>query len=199
LAAAGFSREGNILKDSAGNPVEFSLITNSGNQNRAKMASVLQQDFLRLGIKLNVVTLDMPSLIERITRSSQYEACLLGFLGTNLDPNDQLNIWLSSSSMHPWNPGQSKPATAWEARIDDLMREQSSASDLGQRKSLIDQFQAIVYEQAPLIYLVHPHALMAISPRLGNAEPSPLRPSVFWNAEQLYLSAPGYPVSRDSQ
>ena len=197
LAAAGFRREGNVLKDSAGNSVEFSLITNSGNQNRAKMASLLQEDFSRLGIKLNVVTLDMPSLIERITRNFQYEACLLGFLGTNLDPNDQLNIWLSSSSMHPWNPGQPKPATAWEARVDDLMHEQSFASDPGQRKSLIDQFQTIVYEQAPLIYLVHPHALMAISPRLGNAEPSLLRPRVFWNVEQLYLS-PGYPLSRNN-
>ena len=75
-----------------------------------------------------------------------------------------------------------------DAEIDRLMRAQSSASDPKQRKSLIDQFQAIVYAQVPMIYIVHPHALVAVSPSLGNAEPSILRPRVFWNAEQLYLA-----------
>jgi len=188
LAAAGFRRENGVLKDSAGNAVEFSLITNAGNRNRARMASLLQQDFQRLGIKLNIVTLDMPSLVERINRGFQYEACLLGLTGTHLDPNDQLNMWLSSSSDHVWNPHQTAPETQWEAEIDRLMREQSSTSDPVKRKPLIDRFQAIVHDQAPIIYIVHPDALVAVSSRLGNAAPSVLRPRVFWNAEQIYLS-----------
>jgi len=188
LAAAGFRKESGVLKDSAGNPVEFSLITNSGNRNRARMASLLQQDFQRLGIKLNIVMLDMPSLIERISRGFQYEACLLGLTGTHLDPNDQLNMWLSSSSDHVWNPHQSTPETSWEAEIDRLMREQSSTSDTKKRKPFIDRFQAIVHDQAPIIYLVHPDALVAVSSRLGNAAPSVLRPRLFWNVEQIYLS-----------
>jgi len=196
LAASGFHREGDVLKDGDGNRVEFSLITNSGNRNRAKMASLVQQDFHRLGIVVNIVPLDMPSLVERISRGFQYEACLLGFLGTDLDPNDQLNVWLSSSSTHPWNPHQAKPETAWEAEIDGLMRAQAATSDPKKRKPLIDRMQAIVYEQAPIIYLVHPNALVAVSPKLGNASPSVLRPRVFWNAEHLYLT--GGLVSRNS-
>jgi peptide/nickel transport system substrate-binding protein len=188
LSSAGFRRERDALKDSSGNRVEFSLITNAGNQNRARMASLLQQDLQRIGIKLNIVSLDMPSLIERITRTFQYEACQLGYLGTNLDPNDQLNIWLSSSSTHPWNPHQASPATPWEAEIDRLMREQSASANVKQRKALIDRFQVIVHEQAPMIYLVYPHALVAVSPKLNNALPSVLRPRVFWNAEHLSLS-----------
>jgi peptide/nickel transport system substrate-binding protein len=195
LAGEGFHKEGDALKDSAGNQVEFSLITNAGNRNRAKMASILQQDFQRLGIRLNILTLDMPSLIERITRNFQYETCLLGFLGTELDPNDQLNIWMSSSSAHPWNPHQAKPETAWEANIDRLMREQASTGDPKKRKALLDRMQEIVYEQAPMVYLVHPHALVAVSPKIGNAAPSVLRPRVFWNAEKLYFAGEGL-VSR---
>ena len=187
LRGAGFTKQDGVLKDTSGHPVEFSLITNSGNRSRMAMATLIQQDLKRLGIDLHLVTLDMPSLIERITRSYQYEACLLGFLGTNLDPNDQLNIWLSSSSMHQWNPHQAKPGTPWEAEIDRLMLEQSASADATKRKALLDRFQAIVYEQAPMIYLVHPHALVAVSPKLNNAAPSVLRPRAFWNAEHLKL------------
>ena len=32
-------------------------------------------------------------------------------------------------SFHLWNPGQAKPATPWEARIDDLMHQQSRTLD----------------------------------------------------------------------
>ena len=187
LAGAGFHKEGTVLKDVSGNAVEFSVVTNAGNKSRARMAALIQQDFARIGIKLNIVTLDMPSLIERISRNYQYEACLLGFSGLALDPNDQLNIWLSSSATHQWNPHQATPATPWEAEIDRLMTEQSSAPDVKKRKALLDRMQEIVWEQAPMIYLVHPHALVAVSSKLANTAPSVLRPRVFWNVDQLYL------------
>ena len=49
-----------------------------------------------MGIRLNIVTLDFPSLMERITKSFQYEACLLGMNNIELDPNGQLNVWLAT-------------------------------------------------------------------------------------------------------
>jgi len=187
LATVGFKKNGTVLRDGAGNAVEFSVVTNAGNKSRAHMATLIQQDFSRIGIKLNIVTLDMPSLIERISRNFQYEACLLGFSGVALDPNDQLNVWMSSSATHQWNPHQATPETPWEAEIDKLMTEQSSAPDVRKRKALLDRMQEIVWEQVPMIYLVHPHALVAVSPKLGNVAPSVLRPRVFWNIDQLFL------------
>src|SRR5207245_2260623 len=83
------------LLDRQGDGVEFSLITNSGNKYQERMATMIQQDLAGIGIKLNIVTLDFPSLIERITRSFNYEACLLGLVNNDLDPDSQMNIWLS--------------------------------------------------------------------------------------------------------
>jgi len=37
-------------------------------------------------IKVNVVTLDFPSLIERISQKFNYEAAMLGFRNVELDP-----------------------------------------------------------------------------------------------------------------
>jgi peptide/nickel transport system substrate-binding protein len=191
LEQEGFRLENGVLKDSQGHPVEFSLVTNSGNHARARMAALIQQDLAKIGMKVNFVPLDFPSLIERISRSFDYEACLLGLVGVDADPNDQMNVWLSSSAAHQWNPRQKQPETPWEAEIDRLMTEQASMADAGKRKKLVDRFQEIVWEQAPMIYLVHPHALSAVSERLGNVSPVGLRPRLHWNVEWLYLTPSG--------
>ena len=43
----------------------FSIITNAGNKPRERMAVLIQDDLQKIGIHVNVVTLDFPSLIER--------------------------------------------------------------------------------------------------------------------------------------
>ena len=187
LAQDGFRMQNGALHDRDGHVVEFSVITNAGNKYRERMATMIQQDLAGIGIRLNVVTLDFPSLIERITHSFDYEACLLGLVNDDLDPNSQMNVWLSSAESHQWNPGQKTPATTWEAEIDRLMRAQASTFDLKERKQAIDRVQEIVWQQEPFIYLVNKNAMSAVSTALHNAHPVVLRPQVYWNIDQLTL------------
>jgi peptide/nickel transport system substrate-binding protein len=187
LAQAGFRFEDGTLRDSSGNRVEFTVITNSGNKSREQMVAMIQQDLSQIGIKVNLVTLDFPSLIERITRTYDYEACLLGLVNTDLDPNSQMNVWLSSAENHQWNPKQSKPATTWEAELDRLMHSQASAISDKKRKGDWDRVQQIVAEQQPFIYLVNKDAMSAISPAVVGSAPSVLDPHAFWNADALRL------------
>jgi peptide/nickel transport system substrate-binding protein len=187
LAQDGFRLQGGLLRDRSGHAVEFSLITNAGNKDRERMAAMIQQDLSAIGIRLNVVTLDFPSLIERITRTFNYEACLLGLVNDELDPNAQMNIWLSSAENHQWNPSQKSPATAWEAEIDRLMRLQAATLDMNKRKQAVDRVQQIVWEQEPFIYLVNKNALSAVSTNVHHVEPVALRPQVYWNIDQLTL------------
>jgi len=188
LARDGFHLENTTLKDRDGNAVEFSLITNAGNRQRERMAALMQQDAAAIGIKINVVTLDFPSLIERFSESFNYEACLLGFINNEIDPYAQMTAWLSSGDSHQWNPRQKSPATAWEAEIDKLMRAQASTFDPKKRKEYYDQVQQIAVEQAPFIYLVNKNALSAVSPELRNVEPVPFRPQTYWNIERIALA-----------
>jgi peptide/nickel transport system substrate-binding protein len=188
LAQDGFHLQGDVLHDRDGHAVEFSIITNSGNKYRERMATMMQQDLSGIGIKLNVVTLDFPALIERMTRTFDYEACLLGLVNTDLDPNGVMNVWLSSSETHQWNPSQKTPATPWEAEIDKLMKAQASSMDPKKRKESFDKVQEIVWQQEPFIYLVNKNALSAISTSIHNAHPVALRPQVYWNIEQLSLT-----------
>jgi peptide/nickel transport system substrate-binding protein len=187
LRQDGFQLQKDTLRDRGGNVVEFSIITNAGNKSRENMAAMIQYDLARIGIRLNVVTLDFPSLIERITRSFNYEACLLGLVNDDLDPDSQMNVWLSSAENHQWNPTQKAPATPWEAEIDRLMRAQASTSDFKTRKQAIDRVQEIVWQQEPFIYLVNKEALSAVSTNVHNVSPVALRPQVYWNIDRLTM------------
>ncbi len=189
LATEGFHQDGQTLRDHSGHPVEFSIITNSGNKSRERMATMIQQDLSEIGIKVSVVTLDFPALIERIAHNFDYDACLLGLVNTDLDPNSQMNIWLSSSENHQWNPSQKTPETVWEAEIDNLMRAQASSMDQNKRKQLFDKVQEIVWETEPFIYLIHKNALSAVSQTLTGVTPVVLRPQTFWQADTMSLRA----------
>jgi peptide/nickel transport system substrate-binding protein len=98
-----------------------------------------------------------------------------------------MNVWVSSSENHQWNPSEKTPATAWEAEIDSLMRTQASTFDFKKRKQAIDRVQQIVWEQEPFIYLVNKEVLSAVSPNVHNVNPVALRPQVYWNIDRLTL------------
>jgi peptide/nickel transport system substrate-binding protein len=189
LQQEGFRMEHDILRDKAGNAVEFSIVTNAGNGPRESMAAMIQQDLKKIGMKVNVVTLDFNSLLERITQTYNYEACLLGSINADLDPSSLKTLWLSSGEEHAWNPKQKSPATRWEAEIDELLRAEGASVDQKTRKQYWDKVQKIAWEQEPYIYLVNKDALVAISSSVKNAQPSFLRPQAYWNIEELALGA----------
>jgi peptide/nickel transport system substrate-binding protein len=185
LQGDGFRFENSRLKDKDGNPIVFSIITNSGNKYRERMATMIQEDLEKIGVKVNVVTLDFPSLLDRMSQTFDYEAVLLGFTNAGLDPNEQMNVWLSSSENHQWNPQEKSPETSWEAEIDRLMRLQAASSIPEKRKEAFDRVQEIVVEQEPFIYLVNRNALSAVALNVHDARPVILVPQTYWNADRL--------------
>jgi peptide/nickel transport system substrate-binding protein len=184
LKADGFKLINNQLRDKGDHPVEFSVITNQ-NKSRESMAALIQQDMQKIGIRVNITTLDFPSIGQRVTKSFEYEAILLGLTNIDLDPTGQMNVWLSSAVDHAWNPGQKKPETPWEADVDRLMLAQAASADIKKRKAAFDQVQEIVREQLPYIYLVSKDSLLAVSKSLKGVTPARLFPEAVWNIDQI--------------
>ena len=192
LREAGFSRAvaangDNTLVDSEGQPVEFSILTSSSNEERTKMATLIQDDLKQLGIRVQVTPMEFRSLLDRVTKTKEYEACILGLVSFDADPNSDINVWLSSGGTHLWNPSQIHPATTWEAEIDELMEQQLETPAYEQRKKLYDRVQEILAENQPMIFLAGPHILAGAKDTIGNFHPVVLEPYVLWNVEQLYL------------
>lgn len=187
LQRAGFRQQGTQLLDPSDRPVKFSILTNAGNDARLKMATLIQQDLAAVGMQVNVVTLDFPALIERLMHTQDYEACLLGLENVDADPNEMMNVWLSSSPNHQWNPSEKAPATAWEAEIDKQMNLQATTQKDSVRKAAVDRVQQIVADEEPFIYLLYPNALAAVSPRIDGVQPAVIAPGLWWNVEELHL------------
>jgi len=174
------------LIDADGKPVEFSIVTSSSNADRAKMAALVEDDLKQLGMRVQVVPLELRSLIDRVTQTKEYDACVLGIASFDADPNSDMNVWLSSGGMHLWNPAQKHAATEWEAEIDRLMEQQLTATNNAQRKKLYDRVQEVLAERQPMIFLASPDILAGAKKNIGNFHPAVLEPYVLWNVEQLY-------------
>jgi len=175
-----------LLVDPDGKTVEFSILTSSSNAERTKMATLIQDDLKQLGMRVQVVPLEFRSLIDRIMQTKQYDACVLGLVSFDADPNSDLNVWLSRGATHLWNPQQAHPATPWEAEIDRLLETQLTATSFQKRKMLYDRVQEILAENQPMIFLASPDILVGAKKVIGNFHPAVLEPYVLWNVEQLY-------------
>ena len=186
LAADGFSWfPDGALKDPQGRRVEFSIVTSSGNPERVQMATLIQDDLKPLGMDVHMVPLEFRSLLDRVLRTHDYDACLLSLAEADADPNVDMNVWLSSGGTHLWNPQQKSPATAWEAEIDGLMRRQIVTRTYAERKPLFDRVQELLMENLPLIPLVSPNILVGAKKGLENFRPAVLEHYALWNIEEL--------------
>lgn len=175
------------LLDSKGNPVELTLIVPAENELRKTMATVIQQDLAQIGIKLQVVPLELSEFSRRVTVSFDYEIALFGTSASEPDPSSYSNLLKSDSTGHQWNPNQAKPATVWEAKIDELVAAQANSRDMQKRFEYFNEIQKIMAENLPIIPIVSRHITSASNSRVGNYRPSIMLPYTFWNAEELFI------------
>ena len=188
LKSAGYSwRNDGQLLDAKGKAVEFSIITSSSNNQRSKMATIIQDDLSRLGMNIHVVSLEFRAVLDRVFQTYDYEAAVMGLGGGDADPNPEMNVWLSNGGTHLWHLGETKPATAWEDQIDQLMKKQMVELKYSRRKHLYDQVQEIIAANLPYIFLATPDILVGAKKNLANFKPAILEPSTLWNVEQLYF------------
>jgi peptide/nickel transport system substrate-binding protein len=188
LKAANFSwKDDGTLVDSHGRTVEFTIIVNPGNAQRMKIATITQDDLSQLGMRVHVAPLEFGALMNRIFETFDYEACVLGLLASDADPNPEGGVWLRDGSMHVWDLRRTSPPAAWEAEIDRLMREQLTTLNYQSRKRLYDRVQQLVAENLPLICLVSPNILVGAKKNLGNFQPANLTDYTLWNAEELFF------------
>ena len=175
-----------VREDREGHPVEFNLITNTGNDQRELIGNILKDDLSKTGIKMNFNPIEFNTLIVKIDNEYDYDCCLLGLTSGDPDPSSGLSVWLSSGRMHQWYPNQPEPATEWEARVDELMNLQMATLDRNKRKEYYDEVQYIISDQCPYIYLVIPQVIVAYKNKFKNLMPTTLRHRLLWNIEAVW-------------
>jgi peptide/nickel transport system substrate-binding protein len=182
-------RNGNgIVEDAQGHEARFTVITQRGIGWFERGTNELRTQLAQAGIALEVAPIDNGALIKRML-SSDYEAIYYRPLATDLDPAVNMDFWLSSGSAHFWNlpdEGDARRAPLdWETRVDMLMAEQASTTDLEKRKQFFNEVQKTFAENLPVLYFVAPRLYYAHNARVLGVVPSVQRPPALWNADML--------------
>ena len=177
-----------VIEDTRGNPVTFSLKTNSNNTMRIAMMNFIKEDLAKVGINVVTGPVDFNTLITNLRSDFQYDAILLGLQsGVPPDPTMMQNAWRSSGLTHMWFLAQAKPDTPEEARIDQLMDAIRATHDLHARKKAYKEVETIANEMSWMIWLPSRVQKIPVSNRFGNLQPSILRHRILWNSDTLYV------------
>jgi peptide/nickel transport system substrate-binding protein len=174
-----------ILQDSAGHPLEFTLLTAAGSTTLMQMCNVIQDNLKQVGMKVDFTPIDFNTLVAKLELNGthDWDAVVLGFTG-GVDPHGGKNIWSSDGQLHEWNPGKKSPPTSWEAEIDKIYSDAAQTTDQEKRKQLYNRWQEIAADQLPLIYLATADQLMAQRNKLVGTKPTALG-LMLWNAYEI--------------
>ena len=137
---------------------ELLLIVPQGNQVREKSAPLIQQDLARIGIKTRIRTMDFPTLMNML-REGEYDLGLLGSAGS-LDPGESVfNVTVGHANNF---------AHLTDPTLGNLGRDGSQETSFETRKPIYDEYQRVLNEQMPFVWLYFANKLMAYNNRLSN-------------------------------
>lgn len=191
LKKSGFywDKAGHLI-DKFGNHVEFDLYTNAGNTEREAIGVMVKQDLEDLGMKVNFKPIEFNSLVNKLMATLDWDMVIMGFTGSPLEPNGGKNVWLSDGTLHIFNQrletDMESKRYPFEKRIDYLYTQGALQTKFEDRKKYYDEYQSIVYEEKPLIYIYSPLIISAIRNKFKNVYPTSLG-GVTHNIEEIYI------------
>jgi peptide/nickel transport system substrate-binding protein len=165
LASIGIRRDNRgVMRDEKERQIEFDLSIPSDITVTADTASIIRDEMDKVGIKVNIRATDFQKLVEQLSATYDWQSIIIG-LGSNFFPIQGSNVWPSTGNLHLWHPLQEKPSTDWEARIDYLYNEGKYTIDREKAQVIWDEYQQLILEQCPVVYLLRPRTFFALRNR----------------------------------
>jgi len=182
LAAAGWKDgDGDGVLEKEGRKFSFTVLTNAGNESRAKTAAILQQNLAAVGVKMEIRTLEWAAFINEFVDKRKFDAVILGW-SIPQDP-DLYDIWNSKKT----GPKELNFVGFQNAEVDRLIEEGRRTFDLEKRKKAYFRIQEILAEEQPYVFLYYPDALPAVHNRIHGIEPAPA--GISYNLIKWYVPA----------
>jgi peptide/nickel transport system substrate-binding protein len=175
-----------IREDADGNPIRFTMFTNRENDERTRVAVLIQEDLLAVGIDMTPSNIDFNALVEKTGDTYRYEACLLGLGGGTPDPTTGLNVLRSVGRTHLWNPSQDTPATEAEARIDALSDQLVGTIDQEEQRDIYYEIQDILGRECFMIYTIDYNMYLGTRDHIANWNPAVVDHKALWNVDSLW-------------
>jgi peptide/nickel transport system substrate-binding protein len=180
LAEAGWKdTDGDGVLDKDGAPFAFKILTNQGNDQRLKSATVIQRRLKEVGVQVDVRVVEWAAFINEFVDKRNFDAVVLGW---SLDPDpDQYIIWHSSKTA----PKEFNFVTYSNPEVDELLEQGRRTFDRAERKRIYDRFQEILVADQPYTFLYYAKSLPAVHCRFQGIEPAPA--GIGYNFERWYV------------
>jgi len=168
LSEAGWAdHDGDGVLDKDGIPFKFKLITNQGNKVRQDIATLVQRQLSRIGIKADVQTIAWAAFLNEFIDKKNFQAVILGWTMPQ-DP-DCYNVWHSESSKE----GGLNFISYKNDEVDKLIVEGRTTFDEEKRGVIYRKIHEFIAGDAPYTFLYFPYATPAVSKRFRGIEPAP--------------------------
>ena len=188
LAEAGWKdTNGDGMLEKDGKPFEFTIMTNQGNESRAKTVEIIQKKLKEIGVTVKPRVMEWASFLQRIDKKD-FEAVVLGWT-IGQDP-DLFDIWHSSKTQ----PKELNFISYKNPEVDELLVNARETFSQEERKKYYHRIQEILADDAPYTFLYVPDALPVVSFRFHGIEPAPagvMHNFIKWyvpKGEQKYIS-----------
>ncbi len=155
------------VREKDGGKMEFTIVTNQGNDQRIKSAEIIQRRFQQVGVKVKIRVIEWAAFLKEFIRPGNFDATLMGWT-TPIDP-DGYNVWHSSKT----GPGDLNFIGYKNDRVDQLLELGRRTIDQQQRKVIYDEFQQILAEDQPYTFLFVPDSLPVVAKRFHGIEEAP--------------------------
>lgn len=158
--------DGLLQKD--GKPFTFTIMTNQGNEERAKAAEIIQGSLRKIGIQAEIRVMEWQAFLHDFIDKKRFEAILLGW-SMGLDP-DLYAIWHSSKTKE----GEFNFISYKNDQVDALLLKGRTTCDQNERKMIYREVHRLISDDQPYTFLYYPQSLPIVHQRFKGVQPSPI-------------------------
>lgn len=156
------------IADQDGRPLEFTVLTNQGNETRKMAAEIIQRQLRQAGIDMKIRVVEWSTLIHHFIDKGNFDAILLGW---NLSPDPDVYDIFHSSRI---GPGLFNFVNYRNVEVDRLLEAGRVEFDQEKRREIYHKLQRILVSDEPYTFLFVPDALPAVHKRFRGIEVTPL-------------------------
>ncbi|MEE8550000.1 MAG: ABC transporter substrate-binding protein [Gemmatimonadota bacterium] len=167
LAEAGWEdRDGDgVRENESGTPFRFTLMTNHENPVRVDIAQIVQAKLAKIGVAIDVRTLEWQTLISR-HRQREFDGVVQSWVLDNFRV-DPFPLFHSSQANRP---GSYNRSSLQDPRVDDLIEAATRATDDAESRALWADFSRALQEAQPFTFLMWLDEMAAVSDRLAGVQ-----------------------------
>ncbi|MFS4427220.1 ABC transporter substrate-binding protein [Stutzerimonas stutzeri] len=144
-----------LLKEAGVENLKVTLFIRNGTSitipNPALAAQIMQADLAKVGIDMEIRSLEWGELLKR-SKAGEHDMVILGWAGDNGDPDNFLSPNLSCAAAES---GENQ-ARWCNQQFEQLIQKARSITDSDERAKLYQQAHVVFHEQSPWIPLAHP-------------------------------------------